>query len=102
MRERSTLARTDTNMDNRNSKIRALILNYHHPPSSTLGHHIQLTMGPPNGAEHAKPKPVVVPIIKKCVQARGGEDEPPSLLEAPEMTTNVVGRNESTYHIPFT
>ena len=58
-----------------------IFLNYYY-------HHHQLhvdihaTMGPPNGAEHAKPKPIVM-LIKKDVQAPAGEEEPPRLLEDP-------------------
>lgn len=60
-------------------------------------------MGPPDGAEHAKPKPVVTLIVVKGAQARGGEEEPPRLLwQGPEMTTNGVRCNASTYHLNLT
>ena len=50
-------------------------------------------MGPPNGAEHSKPKPVIKLIIKKCL-----EDEVPNLImpsepEGPATAGNDVATN---------
>ena len=55
-------------------------LNYYY--DDQLHVDIHATMGPPNGAEHAKPKRIVM-LIKKDAQSREGEEQPPRLLEGP-------------------
>ena len=65
-------------MHSTNSKIKVVLLPQppqHHCSSSPPLHPHFPTMGPPNGAEHSKPKPVIKLIIKKCL-----EDEVPNLI----------------------
>ena len=80
-------------MHSTNSNIKVALLPQ--PPQhlcSSSHHciHISPTMGPPNGAEHSKPKPVIKWIIKKCL-----EDDVPKLItpsepEAPATAGNAV------------
>ena len=68
---------------------------YHLPLSSVI--HTTITMGPPNGAEHSKARPVLMRIIKKGGTARGTEDEAPRLVQGRPMGTNAPNTNASEY-----